>query len=498
MKKTRLPLLMHQRPALAYARSTLHPALWMQMRLGKTRPTIRVIESYQPRSRDGRVRALVVGPGSALGDWRRELNAEGVPDCDIARLDGPRARRLSLLGRARAGGDIRWLLATKESWLAIPEVAGAARCNECSGRGWIRDDDERRTCTGCRGKGRHPGCFDSPEWDAVVADESTFLRSPDSRATRFYLSEFRDVPHRWSLTGLPDPEGILDYWCQLAWLDGRAFGCDSWHEFRALYFEQSDDGYGVEPLAGTAERVARAVAARAFVLRRCDAGVEPRVSRERREVEMPRRLRRSYDAAERDYLLELNGVEIDRTIHATSRWQWMRQMCGGFVNKKLVWPGKMRELTALLRGELRREKVVVWFAYNHEVDAALAAMRGVSVSAARVYGLESQRVRDGRVNEWRAGRTRVLLAQQAALDKGKDLSAADTSVYYSTHASGEMREQSDDRIVHPLKRRSLLIVDIIVPGTVDEDLVELLGVKRWRSSARLQRAVELRMRGRAA
>jgi hypothetical protein len=259
-------------------------------------------------------------------------------------------------------------------------------------------------------------------------------------------------------------------------------------------FVESADGW--DPAKGASEKIARMIAARAFVLRRSDAGIECRVNRQRREVAMPPRVKRAYATAERDYVLEFDGREIAKTMTAAARWTWMRQMCGGHVDGELVWPGKIKELLRLLRGELARDPVVVWFAYNPEIDAAHAALERARITSYRIYGLDPRPRRDAWVESWRRGEARVLLAQMAALDRGVDLSLADTAIYYSTRASGEMRAQTEERIIHPAKDRSLLLIDLVVPRTVDEDVVELLGVKKWRSESALRRAVDLRVHAR--
>ena len=65
-------LRLYQVGALEYCQKVNHPALFMDMRLGKTIVTIRSIinEGYQ--------RVLVVCPSEVIDVWREELNLEGI------------------------------------------------------------------------------------------------------------------------------------------------------------------------------------------------------------------------------------------------------------------------------------------------------------------------------------------------------------------------------------------------------------------------------------
>jgi SNF2 family DNA or RNA helicase len=72
----------------------------------------------------------------------------------------------------------------------------------------------------------------------------------------------------------------------------------------------------------------------------------------------------------------------------------------------------------------------------------------------------------------------VLLMQIKVAKFGIDLSAADTMIRYSMTYSYEDVSQSEDRIVHPLKKSPLHYVDLVARNTVDEDLIEVIQDKK--------------------
>ena len=164
----RRPLRLYQRVMLQYCLSVQNPALFVQMRLGKTLVTIRSI-----RIRQGR-KILIVAPYSALYSWSIELELE--QEQNTIELYGSRNERLQVLDDQYATG--KWFLLNKEGHRILPEIADFS-------------------------------------FDIVVIDESTFIKAPystrkGSQVTRFYCQNFRDAMHRYILTGTPAPESELD------------------------------------------------------------------------------------------------------------------------------------------------------------------------------------------------------------------------------------------------------------------------------------------------
>jgi len=509
----------------------------MRMRLGKTLVAIRRFNEYEPLDAARGHRFLVVAPSSALGAWEQELTKEG--ETSICYLEGPRSARKALLRE-----NYKWFLLNNGGWLTVPEVAGVGRCPWCSGAGRVSkivdtdvflftdegtgqeeeatlgcviglennvatvltDEDEllelklplAYRCPKCFGSGHIPLARPMIRWDAVVLDESTFVKNPKARVTNFFLRNFRDVPHRWILTGEPTPEGDLDVWCQFAFLDGHAFGQQSFWQWRAKHFVPGVGNWGWIMQTKIEKRFRAAIAKRAFVLDHKDVGMHVSRIRQLRELTLPSEVRKAYRTTEREFILEWKGEEVARTMFTVAKWHWLRQLCSGFVGDKLVWDGKFQELSSLVRGELRREQVVIWFAYNRELHAAERILRKAKVGAATIVGGTSPETRRNTIERFRGGWFRALLVQ-GAVDRGlrgADLSSSDTTIYFSNHASREIRAQSEDRTVHMDKRGSLLYLDLVAKDTVDVDVTALLNDKRIRSESGFRRAVTMRMEAR--
>ncbi|GAF93420.1 unnamed protein product, partial [marine sediment metagenome] len=205
MKKKRRPWA-HQVDAMNYCRQEKHPALFMDMRLGKNLVTIRRIKMYKPLDADQGLRVLIVPPGSAIESWEEDLDLEGETDVSLI-MASTRKKRKQLLMDGH-----KWNIINKEGFLAVPEIGGREHCELCGGSG--KNPETKKSCGRCHGLGSI-GMGELPvNWDAAVLDESTSIKNPKAKITKFFLRTFRDCPHRWILAGMPNPEGPLEFWSQ--------------------------------------------------------------------------------------------------------------------------------------------------------------------------------------------------------------------------------------------------------------------------------------------
>ena len=438
-----------QQKAWPYVRDTQHPALFMDMRLGKTLLTIRTVQGYENGP------TLVVAPGSALIAWGKELKAESVqPVFDLRGTRTKRKHELDICDTLNYG----WALINKEGFLHLPEIADVA-------------------------------------WHTVILDESTFIKNPKANVTKFFLKYFRFVPHRWILTGNPNPNGDLDLWSQLAFLDGRAFSYSSYWNFQAKCFEPGRyNEHDWQPISGTPTMIKRTLARRAFVLKRKDIKADVPKTFITRTVELPAPMRKAYDILERLFILDYEGKEVVRTKYTIERYQLARQLCGGFIDKKLVWKGKLKELVDLLTGELKGEKVVVWAHYIQEISAIWKALNKKKIHCTTITGKVSTWHRERILEDFNTKKKsgyQVLVLQPTVARTGIDLSISDTCIYYGPPFGVETWVQSQDRIIK-IGKKHALIITLCVKDTIDDAYFKALRSRTLTGRKVLDRAVAIR------
>lgn len=414
------------------------------MRLGKT---FCLIRWAQHQAADGR--KLVVVPLSVLPGWLEELAIEDLPS---VLLQGSSKRKLELLDSAP---DDAWCLVNPEGLRSCPQLA-------------------------------------QQRWDVVALDESTFIKNASAKITKLCLRSFRQTPHRAILSGEPRPESDLDMVPQMLFLTGRFMGCDSFWTWRHRHAYQA--GFEWKLRRGVKARYEKEIADSCFAMTPQEAGLFMPQVRQRRYVEMPLALRGLYKNLLKNWRIGDVDTKWSPVVH-----NWLQQLTGGTVprqfrsGKRYYFPHKLDELKRLLTGELRDEKVVVFFRFNREVELAAEHLRAAGVRLHCFTGHHPLRWRREAVNRFRADRCRVLLLQERCARFGLNLSAADVAIGYSNYPDWQTRSQVLARTLHPTKKTTSLWIDLVTRNTVDEALLQALHEKRRSARALLARVQQLTM-----
>jgi len=408
-----------------YCSKVQHPILFVEMRLGKTLVAVRKCKTYAAEH------ILIACPYSAFKSWRDELVSEGQGK--LIELTGKREARLKLL--KKAWGKHKWFIASKECHQVIPELAHL-------------------------------------KWDVIIIDESTFIKNVNKTST-FYINNFRKVTHRWLLTGTPAPESELNYFLQLQFADKTILGLkDYWH-FRQKYFEPVD--YSFEISGKGYKFLSQRLAQKCFFLTRKQAGIGNIKVYEQRMIKMPPTIKKTYKVLKNEFIYETKN-NFKFTKFATTKFIWLRKLCGGVMDTELLWKGKTNELFELNEGELKNEQIVIWCAYRDDIWAIANHFTG-QVPMGIIHGDIPLKKREELLQQFNEGKLRWLVAIPECLKYGVDLSAASTCIFYSTPLGSETRMQAEDRIVSVAKKEPVLIIDLIVEDTIEETIYDGLAKK---------------------
>ncbi len=316
------------------------------------------------------------------------------------------------------------------------------------------------------------------DWTAIVLDESTRIKNPRALVTKRMMrwTALRRTPLKAILTGIPAPQSYEDLWCQMAWLnDGAWMGCGNFWRWRDVYTRTA--GFARYFPTKQLAIVKRAVHDEAIILTRKQAGLANEKIKQKRVGELHPQALKLYRSIVKNW--EVPGIECKHSITVTG---WLRRLTGGFspVGPLPCW--KYDELARLMVEDLADEKVVVWFAYNKEIDRAKEVLTKARVEASIINGSVDPRERPEIIRGFRKGGAKALLIQVKCGKYGLDLSTSDTAIYFSNSDSYENRAQSEDRIEHMGKKSPLLYLDLVTERTVDEDVIEALAEKRCDSA----------------
>ena len=428
----------YQLDAIKYMQRHDHYALFMEMRLGKTLTCIRRIKQLGVKQL-----ILIVAPNSALSGWQDELETENQGT--VVRLLGSRGKKIELLSDIQSDSNI-WVLTNKESHLSIGDYLVAIK------------------------------------WDVVVLDESTFIMAPfkkkivkddagkitksfyTPKISHFYVNNFRDVSHRIVLTGTPAPNNELNYYNQLQFVDPTILNCKSYWDFRRNNFRLY--GFNWVMMKNAREQLGKKLTERCFFLTRRDVNLGGEKIYEKRMAKLEDSPQRMYNRILKEFILEQDN-EIISTIYATEKFIWLRRICGGSLNGKIVSSAKLNSLTELINTELAREQIIIWCQF---IDELKMLKNIIGMEAVMVYGEQKIGQREDAIKQFMTGKKRIFIAQPECFKMGVDLSCSRTMIYYST-PFGLTRYQTEDRFVNVSNTDSLLVIDMIIEDSIEEDIL---------------------------
>lgn len=446
------------------------PLFW-EMRLGKTLVAIRWLKNhpYEPK------RILVVCPKSVLVSWKKELTLEN------------------------------------ENFIVIDSSFGETQCSMLEHLdGYFLVNYEYLTTK--------KSTLHLQSWDAIVLDESTKIRYPDTKITKLLTetergttlhtnfplnSAVRKSPIKGKhqlravLSGSPAPEGYLDYFGQFKFLFGKMGHWKTYAAMRSQGFFPSWDGKGLQPYSRTKEAIAAYLAKYAYQLKRANVDMDLPNIYQQRLVQLSPSAQKYYTEFEQNWYIEFITEQIEKEFmqdvnkpktmaqleaqFAIVAQNYLHQMACGFPKRvpEFMEYHKVNEIKNIRKEELDKyTKVVIWCNYTKDIKVLLKELP----HSDSLTGEDSTWAVERKLKRFNEGGTVNLICQMKKASMGMDLSAADTQIFFSKGWSALNQQQAYDRLVHPMKKdkpgfTGLLTIDLITENTVDQDLTNALDAK---------------------
>lgn len=332
----------------------------------------------------------------------------------------------------------------------------------------------------------------------VVSDESTKLKSyrgsvqrskngiefvrggGGSRSRALGKIAHTKVERFTELTGTPAPNGLIDLWGQMWFIDAGARLGRTFESFKQRWFQASYDGYGSIPLPHAQEEihdrlrdVCLTIDAKDYF--NLDAPIISNIY-----VDLPLKARVAYKEMEKEMFTQIECHDIE-VFNAAAKTQKLLQLASGAVyidpavdsdfhpkakEFKEVHDVKIQALESIV-SEANGSPVLV--AYHFKSD--LARLLKAFPSGRQLKG-------DKDIADWNKGLIPVLFAHPASAGHGLNLQhGGNTIVYFSHDWNLENRQQILERI-GPLRQmqsgyqRPVFVYNIIARDTVDELVLE--------------------------
>jgi SNF2 family DNA or RNA helicase len=473
----------HQRDALDKMGDSKAFALLMAMRTGKTKT---LLDNWGALEAKGECDdLLVIAPAGVYKTWEKAVKDHLAPAL-LARVNvftwsaGLRSReryKVLLEQFLRDHSRPRVLLVNVEA-LSIVE-------------------DSRTVCFN----------FLEQRRSMMVIDESTTIKNPTAKRTRYINMVLKEkANYRRILTGLPTPKSPLDIYSQFEFLDPKILGHRSYRSFRSRYavtrkmqLPRSPKPFEVVVGYRDVEEIQDRIGPHSFRVQLEDCYDLPPKMYVIREVPLTDEQLRAYKE-----LKEFATTQLDSMEHVTAQQvitQILRMhqiLCGhvGTEDGQFVEIPERRTDTLIDLLDEHDGKAIIWCSYDADVRKVSLAIEKQTL--ANLYEKDDPRRRIDPANLkhvarfWGGNRgsredeefkflndpeCRYMVATAAAGGRGRTWTVADLVVYYSNTADLEHRSQSEERAQGVDKTNSVLYVDLVAPGTVDEKMLKTLRAK---------------------
>ena len=322
----------------------------------------------------------------------------------------------------------------------------------------------------------------------IVIDESTAIKNPKAKRTIFINTELaRLAKYKRILTGLPTPRSPLDIYSQFEFLDPDILNCRSYYAFRARYAivrNANFAGRSVPVVVGyqNIEYLNELIAPYTFRKRLEDCYDLPAKTYIRRTVTMTDDQKRLYSDMKKYATTQLASMEhITATVVITQMLRLHQILCGHVRDEQgnfhEVAENRVASLLELL--EEYDGSAIIWCSYDadiHKIEKALKKEYGEG-SVARFWGGNIKTREQEEKNFLNDPECRFMIATPAAGGRGRTWLKADMVIYYSSTNNLEHRSQSEERAQGVNKTRSVVYVDLLTEGTVEEKIIKSLREK---------------------
>lgn len=322
----------------------------------------------------------------------------------------------------------------------------------------------------------------------IVADESTRLKNFRLRQGGKRSQQLGRVA--WSpnvkrfieLTGTPSPNGLIDLWGQLWFLDkgdrlGRSFDA-----FKQRWFQspvRGGDFDTIRPVSWAQDQIQDRIRDICITIDPADYIDVPEPIFNRINVELPPKARRMYKDMEKEMFLQIREHEIE-AVHAASRTIKCLQLANGAIylnDDRSLWEpvheAKLEALDSIIE-EAAGSPVLV--AYHFKTDLIRLRQRYPHFA---VFD-DNPATEDA----WNEGRLPGMFIHPASGGHGSNLQwGGYTLAFYGHWWDMELRDQVIERI-GPMRQfqsglnRQVVIHDIVAEDTVDEDVLLRHATKR--------------------
>lgn len=315
-------------------------------------------------------------------------------------------------------------------------------------------------------------------FDMVVIDEASSFKNHQAKRFRKLKTVLPRISRIVELTGTPAPRDLMDLWAQIYLLDqGQRLG-KTISAYREQWFlpdkRNATTIFSYKPQQG-GDSAIRARLSDICVSMKADDYLDmPDCVEDDIPVVLDKKAQAWYNEMEKKLVLEIADQVIDAGTAAVLRIKLL-QMAAGAVyddqhNVAFVHDCKLEAFMELIES-LHGQHALVFYAYKHDRDRIMDALKREKVNAREFKGPEDQEA-------WNNGMVDVLLAHPASCAYGLNLQKGGHHIiWFGLTDSLELYQQANARLHRQGQQYPVIIHRLLVKGTADEDVAAGLEAK---------------------
>ncbi|MEE9366980.1 MAG: DEAD/DEAH box helicase [Dehalococcoidales bacterium] len=324
----------------------------------------------------------------------------------------------------------------------------------------------------------------------LVIDEVHDFGSPSSKRFKAARALAKHCSYRRTMTGTNNGNSPLRNWAQFEILQERALGYKNYTPFKKRYgiieWQRKKNGRMYEDITGYQNLVElqAAIDTLSSTITRKDCPDLPPLIASAFDVRITAIQRHAYRTLKRKFKIALEDGSIFTAAEASVRRLKLQQVLSNFIKDEkgvvhtIDQTNNPRMDALMVQLEDADGKVIIWCRFKQDIANVAQRLIAEGIGFVEYHGDVAKADRFKAEARFRYNPTcLVFLGQPQSAGLGLDLSTADTIVWYSHTDDIVIRDQANERATEK-GSSSVAVIDLIVPDSVDEDILDNLGGKR--------------------
>ena len=312
-------------------------------------------------------------------------------------------------------------------------------------------------------------------FDCVVFDESSLLKDPTTVRFKKLKGLIGYFKRRYLLTATPIPNSLLDIWSQAYCMtNGKLLGT-SYYAFRNKYFYRADYmGYKWEPHDHSKDAIIKILGDYIIRLKAEDYLDMPDIIYNNIELKLSESLRDQYNELEKEFFLELEGVEVE-VFSQVGIGMKLRQFLQGalYYDDKSNWVEihqlKIERLKEFM--ETTPAPVLLPIQFRFELEFIRRIWPKVNVIAGGIKQRDAVKI----IDRWNRGKVPLLVCHPASIARGLNLQAGSHIVlWHALTWSADHYVQLNGRLYRQGQEHPVVINHFVFKDTIDEVVAKAL------------------------